>query len=81
VAVQTPGSEVGSEERRAFLQGSEEALDSLEAGDFAQAARKVAALLADRRGDGPLLLTPSRASTALVQDGQGFNPVWEPPGK
>jgi len=28
-----------------------------------------------------LLLVLSRASTALVQDGRGFDPVWEPPGK
>ena len=38
-------------------------------------------LLAVHRGDGPMLLILSRASTALVQDGHGFDPVWEPPGK
>ena len=31
--------------------------------------------------DGPLLLILSRASNALMQDGHGFDPVWEPPGK
>src|SRR6266542_1729396 len=70
-----------AEECRAFFRASSEALDDLEAGDFAGAARKAGALLADHRGDGPLLLILSRASTALVQDGHGFDPVWEPPGK
>jgi adenylate cyclase len=70
-----------SEERRHFFAESEAALDSLEAGDFAGAARRAGALLLDHRGDGPLLLTLSRASTALMQDGRDFEPVWEPPGK
>jgi hypothetical protein len=59
----------------------EAALKNLEEGDFALAARKAGALLLDLPGDGPLLLTLSRASNALMQDGRGFNPVWEPPGK
>jgi hypothetical protein len=37
--------------------------------------------LLDLPGDGPLLLTLSRASNALIQDGRGFDAVWEPPGK
>jgi adenylate cyclase len=71
----------GSEQRRHLFVESEAALADLEAGEFALAARKAGTLLLDLPGDGPLLLTLSRASTTLVQDGRGFDPVWEPPGK
>ena len=72
---------VSSEERREFFCASEAALDALEAGAFADAARRAGVLLPDYPGDGPLLLVLSRASTALVNRGAGFDPVWEPPGK
>jgi adenylate cyclase len=71
----------GSGRRREFFVESESALEALEAGDFALAARKAGTLLLDHRGDGPLLLTLHRATLALMQDGKGFDPVWEPPGK
>jgi adenylate cyclase len=71
----------GVERRRQFFAESEAALEALEAGDFALAAHRAGILLLDHRGDGPLLLTLSRASTALVQDGRGFDAVWAPPGK
>jgi adenylate cyclase len=71
----------GSAQRRQLFGESEAALDALEAGDFALAARKAGTLLLDLHGDVPLLLTLSRASSALMQGGQGFNLVWEPPGK
>jgi adenylate cyclase len=71
----------GSEERRQFFAESEAALDALEAGDFTHAAHKAGTLVLGHRGDGPVLLTLSRASAAMIQDGRGFHPVWEPPGK
>ncbi len=71
----------GVERRRQFFAESEAALEALEAGDFALAAHRAGMLLLDHRGDGPLLLTLSRASTALVEDGRGFDAVWTPPGK
>jgi adenylate cyclase len=74
-------AEAGSEYRRQFCAESEVALEALESGDFALAARKAGTLLLDYKGDGPLLLTLSRASSALMQDGRDFDPVWEPPGK
>jgi adenylate cyclase len=74
-------AEADSEYRRQFFAESEVALSALESGDFALAARKAGTLLLDHKGDGPLLLTLSRASSALMRDGQGFDPVWEPPGK
>jgi adenylate cyclase len=70
-----------SEERRRFFARSEEALGALEAGDFVHAVRLAGTLLLEHRGDGPLLLTLSRASTAFNQDGRDFDPVWQPPGK
>lgn len=70
-----------SEQRSRFFTESESILDALEAGDYANAARKAGTLLLDHRGDGPLLLMLSRATTALVEDGAGFDPVWTPPGK
>ncbi len=73
--------EAGLERRRQFFAESEGALEALEAGDFALAAHRSGMLLLDHRGDGPLLLTLSRASTALVEDGRGFDAVWTPPGK
>jgi hypothetical protein len=68
-------------ERRTFLAGSEAALDALERGDFAQAARQAGQLLLGPSGDGPLLLVLARAADALVRGGAGFDPVWVPPGK
>jgi adenylate cyclase len=71
----------GGAERLTFFRASEAALEALEAGDFADAARRSGVLLPDHSGDGPLLLVLSRASTALVNRGGGFDPVWVPPGK
>ena len=68
-------------ERAAFFRAAETALDALEARDFAAAARAAGELLPKHRGDGPLLLTLSRASAALMNDGADFDPVWVPPGK
>jgi adenylate cyclase len=68
-------------QRIAFFRESAEALDALETRNFADAAKRSGALLPDHVGDGPLLLILSRASTALVNHGVGFDPVWEPPGK
>jgi hypothetical protein len=66
---------------RTFFRESEDALDALEAGDFASAARRAGALV-DPSGDGPLLLVLSRAAHMLVQGRNApFDPVWEPPGK
>jgi hypothetical protein len=73
--------EAAGVERRQFFAESEAALEALEAGDFALAAHRSGMLLLEHRGDGPLLLTLSRASTALVQDGRDFDAVWAPPGK
>ena len=64
-----------------FYAGSEAALDALEGGDFAEAARHAGALLPAHHGDGPLQLVLSRASQMLMQGGAGFDRVWEPPGK
>jgi adenylate cyclase len=69
----------GSEQRRQLFAESEAALDDLEAGDFALAARRAGTLLLDLPGDGPLLLTLTRAGGALMSG--RFDPVWEPPGK
>ena len=71
----------GAADQLAFFRASEAALEALEAGDFANAARRSGTLLPDHSGDGPLLLVLSRASTALVNRGAGFDAVWEPPGK
>jgi adenylate cyclase len=48
---------------------------------FSTAARLAGALLAENAGDGPLLLTLSRATEALIRDGRGCSKVWTPPGK
>ncbi len=71
---------LGCAEREEFFRSSEAALDALEAGEFALAARLSATLLDTHLNDGPLLLVLSRASTMLVNGGP-FDPVWEPPGK
>jgi adenylate cyclase len=71
----------GSPPRQAFFAESQAALEALEAGDFTRAARLAGALLGDNTGDGPLLLTLARATDALVRGGDGFDPVWTPPGK
>jgi adenylate cyclase len=72
---------VGSAERRQFFAEAEAALDALEAGDFHLAVQQAGALLLEHRDDGPLLLTLSRGTNALMQEGRGFDPVWAPPGK
>ncbi len=80
VAAPAPGPE--GEGRRAFFRDSEAALDALEAGDFALAARRAGTLLLEHPGDGPLLLVLTRAANMLMQGrGAAFDPVWEPPGK
>jgi adenylate cyclase len=71
----------GDEERRTFFRRSQDALDALEQRNFAQAARAVGELLTPGTDDGPLLLILSRAADALIRAGQGFDPVWVPPGK
>ena len=71
----------GPEERRSFFAASQAALEALEAGDFALAARQAGALLAIHPGDGPLLVTLAQAADALVKAGADFDPVWTPPGK
>jgi adenylate cyclase len=67
-------------EQQVFFRDSELALKELEEGLFAEAAGRSGGLLLSHRGDGPLLLTLSRATTQLVQGGK-FDPVWDPPGK
>ncbi len=67
--------------RAEFFRKSEEALEALEAGEFALAARRVGALLDDTTEDGPLLLVLARAADLLMHPGAAFDPVWEPPGK
>src|SRR4051794_18895337 len=74
-------SAAGAADRRGFFLESEAALDALERGDFAQAARQAGQLLLARPDDRPLLLTLNRASEALMRGGAGFDPVWTPPGK
>jgi adenylate cyclase len=69
-----------SDKRRHLFVESEAALTDLEAGDFALAARKAGTILLDLPGDGPLLLTLSRASNAMMTGGE-FKLVWQPPGK
>jgi adenylate cyclase len=73
--------DLATPERREFFQASEEALNVLEKRNFALAARRAGELLGQHRGDGPLLLVLSRAAEALRNDGEGFDPVWMPPGK
>jgi adenylate cyclase len=70
----------GSAGREEFFRASESALDALEAGEFALAARRAGALLGDHPGDGPLLLVLARSAQMLMQGGP-FDAVWEPPGK
>lgn len=87
--------EVAAADGRAeFFAESEGALDKLEQaldvlaregrfdrGALAAAARQAGALLEHHPSDGPLILTLSRATDALVRDGQGCGKVWTPPGK
>jgi adenylate cyclase len=70
----------GPPERETFFRASEAALDALEEGEFALAARRAGYLLQEHGGDGPLLLVLSRAADMLMHGGV-FDPVWEPPGK
>jgi adenylate cyclase len=71
----------GNEQRRNLFAETETALDELEGGYFAAAARRAGALLGAHSGDGPALLILARAADALVKGGAGFDPVWTPPGK
>lgn len=72
----------GDEARRTFFRKSEEALDLLEAGEFALAAGRAGELLSEHRGDGPLQLILSRAANRLLMPpGERFDPIWEPAGK
>ena len=71
----------GADERRVFFAESQAALEALEGGEFAHAARAAGALLATYAGDGTLLLILARAADALVRAGAGFDPVWVSPGK
>lgn len=64
-----------------FFRDSEAALDALEQRQFAEAAQLAGKLLREHPGDGPLQLILARASQALITDGEGFDPVWIPPGK
>jgi adenylate cyclase len=64
-----------------FFDESQAALEKLESGDFAGAARAAGTLLSAHPEDGPLLLILARAADALVRGGVGFDPVWTPPGK
>jgi adenylate cyclase len=70
----------GSQRRGQFIAEAEAALEALEAGEFTRAAHKAGSLLLAHSDDGPLLLTLTRAASALMQDGRGFHPAWEPPG-
>jgi adenylate cyclase len=72
---------VSTPQRQEFFSRSQAALEALEARQFAQAARAAGDLLGSHPGDGPLLLTLARATDALVRGGEGFDPVWVPPGK
>jgi adenylate cyclase len=71
----------GAEDRRAFFGESEGALGMLEAEQFPEAARRAGQLLQEHRGDGPSLLTLSRATQMLVTPDTPFSKVWEPTGK
>jgi adenylate cyclase len=64
-----------------FFEASEAALDSLEAGEFALAARRAGSLLETHPYDGPLLLTLARATHQLMHPDLPFDPVWIAPGK
>jgi adenylate cyclase len=70
-----------ADERAASFPASQQALDALEGRQFAPAGRQAGSLLERHSGDGPLLLILSRAADALMHNGAGFDPVWEPPGK
>ena len=72
----------GLETRRQFFAESEAALQELEEGRFRpgrEPGRNSCCWNIPKTA--PLLLLLSRASTALVQSGRVFDPVWEPPGK
>ena len=73
-------AEAGSGVEEDF-RASEEALAALERGEYAAASRQAGALLERHPGDGPTVLTLSRAAEALVREGNGFDGVWTPPGK
>jgi adenylate cyclase len=68
-------------ERHNLLGDARLALAALETGHFLEAAQAAARGLKIAPGDGPLLLVLTRATEALNRNGQGFDPVWVPPGK
>ena len=70
----------GNAAEQAFFQRSEEALHLLEQGRFAASAQLAGELLLERPGDGPLILTLSRAAQAMFGN-ENFSLVWLPPGK
>jgi adenylate cyclase len=70
-----------AEGRSDFFRASEQALDALEARQFAAAGRQAAALLEREPGDGPALLLMARAADALMRNAEGFDLVWTAPGK
>jgi adenylate cyclase len=71
----------GAEDRNALFAESEAALDALEAKQFPEAARRAGQLVLEHRGDGPSLLTLSRATQMLIAPDTPFSKAWEPPGK
>jgi adenylate cyclase len=68
-------------DREQLFRLSETALDLLEQKNFLEAARKAGDALREYRGDGPSLLTLSRATHMLVHEGFPFDPIWDAPGK
>lgn len=72
---------VSTPERQLFFAEAQATLEALEAGHFADAARMAGTLLVTNPSDGALMLTLARSAQALVQRGEGFDPVWVPPGK
>lgn len=82
------------DDKGATFKASQAALDTLEQAlgltegegrfdgvGFSKAAREAGKLLGDHPGDGPLILTLSRATDALIRDGRGCTKIWTPPGK
>jgi adenylate cyclase len=59
----------------------EKALAEFEGRSLRPATRILGNLLAEFPDDGPTVVLLSRAVSALVEDGRGFDPVWELPGK
>lgn len=59
----------------------ERALEQFEQRSLSEAASILGELLSEDPHDGPSLLLMSRIVDALVMQPDGFNPVWELPGK